>query len=63
MLSHSSQAVSHGEVPESILAAVLAVFQVAPEFGHTRRELYRRQEVLTVGCKAGVGVYGLQLSY
>lgn len=46
-------ALSHREVPEIILAAVLALFQIAPEFRHTRRQLYKRQEVLTLGCKSG----------
>lgn len=52
--SHTAAlALSHGEVPEIILDAFLAMFQIAPEFGHTGRELYRRQEVLTLGCKSG----------
>lgn len=51
-LTRAAQALSHRDVLEIILAAVLAVFQIALEFRHTRRELYRQQEVLTLGCKS-----------
>lgn len=50
-------ALSHGEVPQIVVAAVLALFQTAPEFRHTRRELYRPRRCSHLGASQAAEVH------